>query len=121
MIGEDENNKVPVAWKLETENKGTLIFLGIKWQHQMREHIRMMDEVLTDLGIKKVIRCSNQNLFTSLRTNGEKTMLFIMNLYTSPMQGNIDIYSRDGKSVIKNVSSDLGPMKVQTVEIENYR
>ena len=51
VIGEDENNKLPVAWKVETENNGSLIFLGIKWQHQMREHIRMMDEVLTDLGI----------------------------------------------------------------------
>jgi hypothetical protein len=121
IIGEDENNKLPVAWKIETENKGKLIFLGIKWQHQMREHIRMMDEVLTNLGIKKVIRCSNQNLFASLRTNGEKTMLFVMNLYTSPMQGNIEVYSRDGKNVIKNVSVDLEPMKVQTVEIENYK
>ena len=121
VIGEDENNKLPVAWKVETENNGSLIFLGIKWQHQMREHIRMMDEVLTDLGIKKVIRCSNQNLFTSLRTNGEKTTLYIMNLYTSPMESNIEVYSRDGKSVIKNVSVDLEPMKVQTIDIENYR
>jgi hypothetical protein len=121
VIGEDENNKLPVAWKVETENNGSLIFLGIKWQHQMREHIRMMDELLTDLGIKKVIRCSNQNLFTSLRTNGEKTTLYIMNLYTSPMESNIEVYSRDGKSVIKNVSVDLEPMKVQTIDIENYR
>jgi beta-galactosidase len=121
VIGEDENNKLPVSWKIETENKGIMIFLGIQWQHQMREHIRMLDEVLTDLGINKVIRCSNQNLFTSLRTNGEKTMLFVMNLYTSPMQGNIEVYSRDGKNVIKNVKVDLEPMKVQTVDIENYK
>jgi len=37
------------------------------------------------------------------------------------MQGNIDVYSGDGKSVIKNVSVDLEPMKVQTVDIENYK
>jgi hypothetical protein len=37
------------------------------------------------------------------------------------MQGSIDVYSRDGKSVIKNVSVDLGPMKVQTVDIENFK
>jgi beta-galactosidase len=121
IIGEDENNNLPVAWKIETENNGSLIFLGIKWLHQMREHIRMMDEVLTDLGINKVIRCSNQNLFTSLRTNGEKSMLFVMNLYSSPMQGNIEVYSRDGKNMIKNISVDLEPMKVQTIDIENYK
>jgi hypothetical protein len=121
MLGEDENNKLPVAWKMETGNNGSLILLGIKWQHQMREHIRMMDEVLTGSGIKKVIRCSNQNLFTSLRTNGDRTMLFVMNLYTSPMQGSIEVYSRDGKTLIKKVSVDLEPMKVQTVDIENYK
>lgn len=121
ILGEDENNKLPVAWKIETENQGKLVFLGIKWQHQMKEHIKMLDEVLAELGVKQVVKCTNQNLFTSLRTNGDKTMLFVMNLYTSPMSGNVEVYSKDGKTLVKNIPVDLEPMKVQTIEIENYK
>lgn len=121
ILGEDENNKLPIAWKIETENRGKIIFLGIKWQHQMKEHIKMMDEVLNELEIKQLVKCSNPNLFTSLRTNGEKTILFIMNLYTSPMNGNVEVYSKDGKNLVQNVSVEIEPMKVQTIEIENYK
>ena len=76
---------------MNTEGKGKIIYLGFNWFHQMKEHIKMMDEVLHRLEIKQVLKCSNPNLFTSLRTNGEKTNLFVMNLYTSPMVGEIEI------------------------------
>ncbi|HAH25053.1 MAG TPA: hypothetical protein DCL77_15075, partial [Prolixibacteraceae bacterium] len=81
IIGRDENSNLPVCWKEETEGKGKVIFLGFNWYHQMKEHIQMMDEVLNGLGIKRILKCSNPNLFTSLRTNGQQTNLFVMNLY----------------------------------------
>ena len=121
IIGSDETNHLPVSWELNTEGKGKIIYLGFNWFHQMKEHIKMMDEVLNRLDIKKTLKCSNPNLFTSLRTNGEKTMLFVMNLYTSPMSGEIEIASKDGTSTVKKLTVNLEPMKVQTIEIENYK
>ena len=121
IIGSDENNHLPVSWEMDTEGKGKIIYLGFNWFHQMKEHIQMMDEVLNRLEIKQVLKCSNPNLFTSLRTNGEKTVLFVMNLYTSPMTGEIEIVSKDGKSIIQKITVNMEPMKIQTIEIENYK
>ena len=51
----------------------------------------------------------------------------IMSLYLDFSQivksetNEIEVYSRDGKTLVKNIDVDLEPMKVQTIDIENYK
>lgn len=121
VLGKDENSGLPVSWELNTEGDGKVIFLGFNWYHQMKEHRKMMDEMLKELNVSKVLNCSNPNLFTSLRSNGDKTFLFVMNLSTSPMKGEIAIFSKDGKTVFKTVKVDMEPMKVETFEVKDFK
>ena len=121
VLGKDENTNETIAWKMKTENGGTFVFLGMMWKHQMIEHIRMLDEILGEFKIKQIVKCNNHNLFTSLRTDGSNAMLFIMNLYSSPMQGNIEVFSKNGEKRVLNTSLNLNPMEVHTIKIKNYK
>jgi hypothetical protein len=113
VTGMDNANNKVIAWQLKTAGNGCVNFLGFNWFYQMNEHGRMLDELLNNLHVKKQVTCSNKNLFTSLRSDGHTTMLFVMNLYSAPMETTIQIDSKHYKSgLIK-----LEPMSVKTISI----
>ncbi|MEI8197880.1 MAG: hypothetical protein WCI73_18450, partial [Phycisphaerae bacterium] len=73
---------------------GTIAVLGFQWMHGMHEHATMIRNGLAHLGLVPQVESSNQNLWTSLRRDGERSMLFVLNLFSSPMEGEFKF--RDG-------------------------
>jgi hypothetical protein len=58
----------------------------------------MFGNILAQLGCEgPLVRCSNPNVWTSLRTDGENRMVFAMNLLSAPMSAEITVQSRTGK------------------------
>jgi beta-galactosidase len=111
--GMDSTNNKIIAWQQKTEGKGNLSFLGFNWFYQMNEHGRMLTELLNNLKCNKLVTCSNKNLFTSLRSDGHTTMLFVMNLYSAPMETTVQISSKHYRSALIK----LEPMSVKTIRI----
>ncbi len=86
VIGHDENSGLPFLWEVGTAGAGRVLMLGMRWFHSMNEHRRMVARVMQHCGIRPVVQASNPNLWTSLRTAGNKSMLFTINLYSAPME-----------------------------------
>ncbi len=80
VIGRDELAGEPVAWQLRTQGGGQALFLGFRWLHAKREHEHMLTYLLQRLGLHKRVVCSNPNVWTSFRTSGKRSWLFLMNL-----------------------------------------
>jgi hypothetical protein len=49
----------------------------------------MLTGALTACGLRRSVECSNQYVWTSLRSDGKRTMLFMMNLFTAPMAARV--------------------------------
>ena len=116
ILGTDELSGTTIAWSKTVQGGGKAVVLGISWYHRMNEHIEMLRSLLGEIGYRQKVICSNPNIWTSLRTAGEKSVLFIMNLFSSPMQAEIEINREDGSHIhLGNCS--LGPMTVELVDI----
>ncbi|HEY3341014.1 MAG TPA: beta-galactosidase [Anaerolineae bacterium] len=118
VIGIDEISGSPVAWRQTIDKGGQAIVLGLRWYHAKREHEQMLRALLLSLGVKQKVDCSNPNVWTSLRTSGTRSMLFIMNLLSSPMEARVDCRPSWSEGILETGNHELGPMSVETFEIE---
>jgi hypothetical protein len=117
VIGIDERNGLPVAWRWECAGGGQATVLGFRWGQGMREHERMLGELLTGLGLRRKVVCSNPNVWTSLRTAGERSMLFLMNLLSSPQEASVSCRPTWARDMIDTGQHALPPMTVKCVEL----
>ena len=118
VIGTDEISGNPIAWKQTIDKGGQAIVLGLRWYHAKREHEQMLRALLLGLGLKQKVDCSNPNVWTSLRTAGSHSMLFIMNLLSSPMEARVDCRPSWSEGILETGKHELEPMSVETFEIE---
>jgi hypothetical protein len=116
-LGKDEHTNRILAWELTTEGGGRAIFLGFRWLHAMREHSLMLGALLERLGLQRRVECSNPNLWTSLRTNGNRSALFIMNLFTSPQEAEVRCRPAGRSGGVNMGHHMLEPMSVKYVEV----
>ncbi|HEY3288922.1 MAG TPA: beta-galactosidase [Anaerolineae bacterium] len=118
VIGHDEFSGQPLAWKQALNGGGQVIVLGLRWYQAKREHEQMLRVLLQTLGLKQKVECSNPNVWTSLRTAGSRSMLFIMNLLSSPQEAIVDCRPAWSDGVLVTGKHELGPMSVKTIPIE---
>ncbi len=116
-IAEELYSKTSAAWKKQYTGGGMVIWLGVKWKYGRFEHRDMMKYLLAELqcGTTAVL-CDNPNLWATLRSDGTRRMLFIMNLFSSPMKAGIKVKSQDGSYRDTGIHS-LQPMEVKTIII----
>jgi beta-galactosidase len=113
-----ESSGQPSAWSLKTEGGGEAIFLGFRWVHAVNEHNRMIKALLGKWVARQKIVSSNPNLWTSLRSWQGKSILFVMNLWSAPMDGEIS-YSPTGKAAVHLGRQMLEPMSVKIWEVSD--
>jgi len=117
VVGLEEKTGKPVAWKLNTTGGGTALVLGFRWNHAMHEHARMLKSLLSMLGLQPVIHCSNPNIWTTLWISLEgKALLFLLNLFSAPMEAEISITLPGGKMIQAGLHP-IGPVTVKTVDV----
>ena len=117
-IAFEESTGTEIGWKVEFAGGGKVIWLGFQWNHSKFEHMDMLRYILAELGNDKpMIRCSNPNVWTSLRSNGKSHMLFVMNLLSSPMRAEVDVKLKNS-GYLKITTLELKPMEVKAIEIQ---
>jgi beta-galactosidase len=116
-LGWDQNSGRPVSWGLRTEGGGQFLFLGVRWNHAMHQHVEMLTGLLQTLGIDPRVRCSNPNIWTSLLSDGDRSMLFAMNLFTAPMEAELLCRPASRKAMVSLGRHKLAPLSVQWFEI----
>jgi len=117
VIGEDENTGKPLGWRLACDGGGQVIFLGFRWLHTKIEQQQMLTNVLELLGLRRKVRCDNPNVWTSLRTAGGKSVLFLMNLLSSPMTAAVSAWPEWSEEEIDAGTHKLAPMTVKTIDL----
>jgi hypothetical protein len=113
VLGYDDNSNLPFLWEIPQNNGGRFIMLGMRWYHSMNEHTMMMNSLMVHCGVEPVVKTTNANVWTALRTVGDKSLLFIMNLYSSPMESGITVKPSWSESEIDLGSFSLAPMSVE--------
>jgi hypothetical protein len=113
----DETSNAEIAWQYDLTSGGRLIMLGFHWVHAMHEHTRMLMGLLGRLSYEHTLTCSNPNIWCALRTAGQKSMLFIMNPYSSPMRTTVACKPAWSRKMIDTGSHDLQAMEVKTVPL----
>jgi beta-galactosidase len=115
-IGMEELSGQEIAWK-KSYGKGLVIWLGLHWIHRKFEHTRVMEYLALQLGVgAKAVECGNQNLWTALWSDGDKSMLFVMNLFSQPMEAEIRVRTKD-ESYKDLGKMELKPMEVRRIEL----
>ena len=94
-----------------------MIYLGFRWMHAKHEHEQMLRALLNKLGLRQKVICSNPNIWTSLRSKGTKSILFLMNLLSSPMEVEVSCRPSFKTEYVAAGHHRLEPMSVKRVEI----
>ncbi|MBB6730908.1 beta-galactosidase [Cohnella zeiphila] len=116
-IAREETSGRTVAWKKTYEGGGCVLWLGLQWKFAKLAQLRMLEHVLQELGCPPpAVRCDNPNVWTSLRSDGDRAMLFAMNLFSSPLEAGLRVRGSDGAYVDLGRHA-LGPMEVKTIPI----
>jgi beta-galactosidase len=117
-VGLDEASGKEMAWTIPTQGGGTVLLLGFRWQHALNQHGEMLASLMGMLGWKQKVKCSNPNVWTSLRTDGKRAVLFLMNLFSSPLDAEVRCWSPLSQTMIDLGHHALGAMTVKAVELK---
>jgi hypothetical protein len=116
-LASEERSGAELGWKLDPPGGGRVIWLGVHWQHGQHEHTRMVKALLNEMGCRApMVDCSNPCIWTSLRSDGKNSMLFAMNLFSSPQETQLQVRRNDG-STLEIPHQQFAPMEVKTFEI----
>jgi beta-galactosidase len=107
VLGIDEFTGRPVAWLRRYPSGGALIVLSFQWSHGKHEHSAMLLKLLGRLGLHQAVVGSNPNVWSTVRTDGKRAMLFAMNLTSSPMETSYEITLPERADHVR-----LGPLKI---------
>jgi hypothetical protein len=89
VIAQTQQEPTAIGIRLRTAGGGSAAVLGCHWRQSRREHERALNQVLLQSGGNPLIECDNPNVWTMLRTDGTRMMLFLMNLWTHPMKATV--------------------------------
>ena len=117
VLGVDELTGRPLAWQWTTPGDGQVLCLGFRWSHAKREHEAMLAYLLKCLGLRLRLVCDNPNVWCSLRTAGEQSILFVMNLLSAPMTTSVRCRPGWSRKLLPARRFQLPPMTVKTVEL----
>ena len=113
----DDLSGTVLGWKAGYPGGGSVMWLGLKWRHDKLILNKMMRSIFALTGVKTAaVECDNPNIWTVLRSDGKRRMLFLMNLFSSPLEANIKIRENDG-SYKDTGKHKLTAMEVKTLEI----
>lgn len=112
-----ENTGIETGWKLEYENGGSVTWLGYYWRHQYFEQSSIIQFLLGELNFTTPnVCCDNPNVWAVLRSNGNRRMLFVINLFSSPMTAGLSLKDDSG-SYTDIGTFKLAPLEVRTLEV----
>ncbi|MBN1249133.1 MAG: beta-galactosidase [Anaerolineae bacterium] len=112
IVATDELTGNVLGWQLTTPAHGQALFLGMSWDHRKDEQAAALTAALRWLGLQQVVMCSNPNVWTSLRVSGDAAILFLMNLFSTPMKAEISYCGAHGAHI------DLGQQRVPAMSVK---
>ncbi len=117
VIGKEEITGKTIAFKTTTPGSGQFAWAGIGWTARQNEQGKMLSYLLAEVGFQQKVSSDNPNIWITLRSDGKKEMLFLMNLFTTPQTISISYQDFAGKPV-KYIDVLVEAMTVKTLRHE---
>ena len=117
VIGRDEISGRPIAWELRPAGGGQVVLLGLRWQHSNREQAAMLQALARRLGATPRVECSNPNVWTSLRSHEGRSVVFLLNLLSAPMEASVRCRPAGRDAWLDTGAHALEPMSVEVVDL----
>lgn len=116
IYAEDKVDGSVIGWKKKWDNGGMVMWLGLHWRHGNREHMEMFRYLMKEMSCgEPSVKCSNFNVWAVVRTDGNRRMLFLMNLFSAPMETEVAVRTDNG---VRNLGvQSLQPMEVRCIEL----
>lgn len=118
VLGIDEFSRQPIAAEVYPAGGGRAVLLGLSWTQAMREHERMFAHLLGELGLEQAIICSNPNLWATLYIGDKQSTLFVLNLFTAPLEAHIRVRLKPGGPLVDVGHVQVSPITVDTIGIK---
>lgn len=96
--------------------KGQVLWNGFAWTHGRHEHNAALEQLLASLGVKPILEKSEKNLFAVVHAVGDHWVLFVLNLYSSPLETTLTVHTPAGSVQLETLR--LNPMEVRVQEIK---
>lgn len=117
VIGRDEISGRSIAWELRRAGGGQVVLLGLRWLHSNHEQAAMLQALARRLGASPRVLCSNPNVWTSLRSHAGRSVVFLLNLLSSPMEASVQCRPASRGAWVDTGTHALDPMSVKVVEL----
>lgn len=114
VIAEERSSGRVAGWETTLPSGGRVVWLGLEWQHQKSEHGKMFRWLMNRMDASPpCVSIDNPNVWGIARRQGTRTVVFLMNLFSSPVTANVEI---SGRKVLSSFS--MRPMSVETIFLE---
>jgi beta-galactosidase len=110
VVAIDEFSGSPLGLSISIPGGGRAVVLGIQWLQAMREHEAMLKELLVGLGLRPALANSNPNIWASAYTAQGRTYLFLLNLFTQPLECSATVQ-------INGTQHTTGPLTIPPVTV----
>jgi hypothetical protein len=114
-VAVEERSKKEIGWRRTFAGGGSVTVLGLHWKHAQQTHAIMLLNALKACGLKPHVECSNPYVWTSLRSDGKRTMLFVMNLFTAPMKTRVRY-----RDPVAGAWIDIGPQEIPPLTVRAW-
>ncbi len=112
MVGRDNSKVCGIKGK---RGKGNFIFSIARWITCTKDQIELWEDMLENLGAKPIVRSSNPSIICSIRSNGTKSALFVLNLHSCAQSTSVTVYLDGKEQTLENVK--LKPMEVKMIKL----
>ena len=112
VIGVDAFSGNTLAWQRSFAGGGQAALVGLAWSYAMHEHARMLTAVLDRLGLQRIFTTSNPNVWVTMWKTQGKACLFLINLFTSPMQVSVDVH-------LPGRQLHIGPQSIPPITVKS--
>jgi len=119
--GYDETTGKGFLWRRSWKEGGRVVVMGYAWRHARLEHGTMLRSCLDWLGAVRKVEKSAHHAWVTMRTCGERTMVFVMNPYSSPLEMEIACQPSWAKTSQALGRHRLDAMDVKTFVLEKDR
>ena len=106
----------PFGYELALASGGKVILLERNWVMGRHWDATLLRDALLRLGCQPVVACDNPNLWTSLLSDGEHGLLFLMNFFTGPLTATVRYRQPGSGTWIRTGAHTIPGISVKVVD-----
>lgn len=106
----------PLGWEMSLASGGKVILVERTWVMGRRWDADLLGDGMRRLGCTPAVDCDNPNVWTSVLSDGDHSLLFLLNFFTGPLTATIRYRKPDGGDWVEAGRHTVPGISVRVVE-----